>query len=128
MSTPRTTNETRKVDHMVKEGIIDAVEAEAHAWEFAAGLEEELTTLTTQVNALLADKSISFRDMVALSVYQAKVNQDGTITQAARELGIETSEYNPDKHWDKLVALRCYRAADVFIEVRANTKTKEGKV
>lgn len=54
----------------------------------------------------------------ALQIYP-DIEAQGTITQAAEELGIDVKEYSYLIHYPKLVAKRCYEMSDAMLAERS---------
>lgn len=69
---------------------------------------------------LAAAAGISLRDWFAGMALQATINTgvEGTVESAAKELGINPSDYKPSVHWPILVARDAYAFADAMIAER----------
>lgn len=55
------------------------------------------------------------RDKIALEMYKVFYEEEWSIEEAAKYLGISIKEYNPVIHWPKVVAKRAYAHADAML-------------
>lgn len=64
---------------------------------------------------------LTVRDEIAIALLPGIISTDdgGTVADAAKELGIQATEYVARKHWPILAAIRAYEAADALLAVRS---------
>lgn len=62
---------------------------------------------------------MTLRDYFAAKALNLVCGDDGgTVEDAAKEIGIEATEYKSAVHWPKLCAVKAYRFADAMMEAR----------